>query len=156
MRLHLLERFQWLPLPPEDVFPFFADARNLERITPPWLGFRVETETPIEMHPGARIDYRLKLHGVRLGWHTEIALWDPPRRFVDVQRSGPYRLWHHIHRFELAGDGTLMTDVVRYALHFGPLGELARLALVRRDLDGIFDFRQKQVARLVDGTRAAA
>jgi ligand-binding SRPBCC domain-containing protein len=108
------------------------------------------------MRRATRIDYRLKLRGIRLRWRTEIALWDPPHRFVDVQRSGPYRLWHHTHRFEPAGDGTIMTDVVRYALPFGPLGELAHLALVRRDLERIFDFRREQVARLVDGRQDAA
>ncbi len=150
MRLHVLERIQRLSRPPEEVFTFFADALNLERITPPWLGFSVVTREPIEMRAGTLIDYRLKLHGIPLSWHTEIALWDPPRRFVDVQLSGPYRVWHHTHAFEPDGDGTIMRDVVRYGLPLGPIGELARLVLVRRDLDGIFDLRQEEVARLLD------
>ena len=147
MALHLLERTQRLDPPPQDVFPFFADAGNLERITPPWLGFSIETPEPIDMRQGALIDYRLKLHGLPLSWHTEIALWDPPHRFVDVQLSGPYRLWHHTHTFEPDGEGTLIRDVVRYALPFGPLGEIAHRVLVRRDLDRIFDFRVEEVAR---------
>ena len=149
MRLHVLERSQRLPRPPEDVFPFFGDALNLERITPAWLGFRVVDPESIEMHPGTLIDYRLRLHGLPLRWRTEIAVWDPPHRFVDVQLSGPYRLWHHTHTFERDGDATLMRDVVRYALPLGPLGELAHLALVRRDLHAIFDFRVDEVARAI-------
>ena len=101
------------------------------------------------MRQGALIDYRLKLHGMPLSWHTVIGLWDPPHRFVDVQLSGPYRLWHHTHTFEPDGEGTLMRDVVRYALPFGPLGEIARAVLVQRDLDQIFDFRVEEVARLM-------
>jgi ligand-binding SRPBCC domain-containing protein len=147
MRLHVLERVQQLPRPPGEVFPFFADALNLERITPPWLGFRVVTPEPIEMRRGTPIAYRLRLHGIPLSWHTEIVQWDPPRRFVDVQVSGPYRLWHHTHSFEPSGEGTVTRDVVRYALPLGPLGEIAHLVLVRRDLEAIFDFRAAEVER---------
>jgi ligand-binding SRPBCC domain-containing protein len=155
MRVHTLERAQHLPGRPEDVFPFFADARNLERITPPWLGFRVLTPEPVEMRARALIDYQLELHRVPVRWHTEIVLWDPPHRFVDVQRSGPYALWHHTHSFEPAGDaGTLIRDVVRYALPLGPLGWLAGRAFVERDLERIFSFRQREVARVFRGAPA--
>jgi ligand-binding SRPBCC domain-containing protein len=139
-----------LPLPPEEVFPFFGDALNLEAITPPWLGFRVVTPGPIEMEPGARIEYRLRLHGIPIRWRTTIAVWDPPHRFVDVQLSGPYRMWHHTHDFEPAADGgTLMRDTVRYALPFGPLGAAAHRLLVRRDLEAIFDYRRTAVLHKV-------
>jgi len=148
MALHVLERTQRLDPPPDQVFSFFADAGNLERITPPWLGFSIVTPEPIDMRQGALIDYRLELHGIPLSWHTEIGLWDPPHRFIDVQLSGPYKLWHHTHTFEPNGGGTLMRDIVRYALPLGPLGEMARALLVRRDLDQIFDFRVEEVARL--------
>ncbi len=142
----MLQRSQRLPLPPEDVFPFFADAHNLEAITPPWLGFRVVTPQPIAMGAGTFIEYRLRLHGIPLRWRTRIAVWDPPRRFVDVQISGPYRLWHHTHDFETDGGGhSVMRDTVRYALPLGPLGVLAHRAVVRRDLAAIFDFRQRAV-----------
>jgi ligand-binding SRPBCC domain-containing protein len=143
LSVQILRREQRLPGPPEDVFPFFADAHNLEAITPPWLGFRVVTPQPIDMRRGALIEYRLRLHAVPLRWRTRIAVWDPPRRFVDVQLSGPYLLWHHTHDFipDPRG-GTLMRDTVRYALPLGPLGELAGRVLVRRDLAAIFDFRQ--------------
>jgi ligand-binding SRPBCC domain-containing protein len=146
LSVHLLRREQRLPGSPEDVFPFFGDAQNLEDITPPWLGFRVTTPGPIEMRPGTLIEYRLKLHGVPLRWRTTIAAWDPPHRFVDVQIAGPYRLWHHTHDFEPDGaGGTIMRDTVRYALPAGLLGEVAHRALVRRDLAAIFDFRAQEV-----------
>jgi ligand-binding SRPBCC domain-containing protein len=147
--VHVLERSQRLPRPPEDVFPFFADAFNLEAITPAWLHFRVLTPAPVAMAAGTLLAYRLRLHGLPLRWLTRIEVWEPPVRFVDVQLRGPYRLWHHTHTFEPDGDGTLMRDRVRYALPLGPLGELAHAALVRRDLDRIFAFRHAVVrARL--------
>ena len=146
MPVHLLQREQTLPGSPGEVFPFFGDALNLEAITPPFLGFRVTTPRPIDMRPGALIDYRLHLHGVPVSWQTTIAVWDPPRRFVDVQIRGPYRIWHHTHDFEPDGTGgTRMRDTVRYALPFGPLGALAHRLMVRRDLDRIFDFREGAV-----------
>jgi ligand-binding SRPBCC domain-containing protein len=101
------------------------------------------------MAAGTLLEYRLRLHGVPLRWLTRIEVWEPPVRFVDVQVRGPYRLWHHTHSFEPAGDGTLMGDRVRYALPLGPLGELAHAVLVRRDLERIFAFRHAAVrARL--------
>jgi hypothetical protein len=149
MRVHVLERSQRLPRAPDEVFPFFADAFNLEAITPAWLHFRVLTPAPVTMAPGALLDYRLRLHGLPLRWLTRIEAWEPPLRFADVQVRGPYRLWHHTHSFEPDGDGTLVRDRVRYALPLGPLGELAHAALVRRDLDRIFAFRHAAVrARL--------
>jgi len=147
----VLERSQRLAAPPEEAFEFFSDARNLEAITPPWLGFRMVTASPIEMREGALIEYRLRLHRVPIHWLTRIELWDPSRRFVDVQLRGPYRLWHHTHSFEREGRGTLMRDTVRYALPLGPLGRVARVAIVRRDLERIFDFRRDAVAALLDG-----
>src|SRR5829696_7029973 len=153
MRIHVLRREQRLEGSPEEVFPFFADARNLEAITPPLLGFRVVTPEPIVMRVGTFIQYRLRLHGVPVRWDTTIQDWSPPHRFVDVQVRGPYALWHHTHEFvPMAGDRTLMTDTVRYAVGFGPLGELARRALVRRDLEAIFAFRaERGPARLAGG-----
>jgi len=147
---YVLRREQRLPGTPDEVFPFFADAGNLEAITPPWLGFRVVTPRPIEMREGALIEYRLRLHGLSISWLTRIEEWVPSERFVDVQLSGPYRLWHHTHEFRPHPDGgTLMTDTVRYALPLGPLGSLAHRVLVRRDLERIFDFRAEAVpARL--------
>jgi ligand-binding SRPBCC domain-containing protein len=142
VRLHILDRSQVLPGTPDDVFAFFADARNLEAITPPLLRFEVVTPQPIELRVGALIQYRLTLHGLPVRWLTSIQAWEPPYRFVDTQVTGPYALWHHTHTFEDHAEGTLMRDVVRYAIGFGPLGELAHRAFVRRDVEKIFDFRR--------------
>ena len=139
---HVLTREQVLPGEPEEVFSFFADAFNLEAITPPWLRFRVVTPGPLEMGPGTLIEYRLRLHRVPIRWLTRIEAWEEGRRFVDVQVRGPYRLWHHSHTFQGHADGTLVRDEVRYALPLGPLGRLAHAAFVRRDLERIFDFRR--------------
>ena len=150
---HVLRREQRLPGAPAEVFPFFADAANLEAITPDWLGFRIVTPRPIDMRVGALIEYRLRLHGLPVSWLTRIEEWDTDPthpRFVDMQLSGPYKLWHHTHEFSPDGaGGTLMRDTVRYALPLGPLGEIARRLSVARDLESIFDFRTRRVAELL-------
>ena len=151
MKVHRLEREQLLPLPVDDVFGFFARARNLEAITPAWLRFEVLTPEPLAMAPGTMIDYRLRLHGLPLRWVTRIEEWQANRGFVDRQVRGPYRLWHHRHDFTAVDGGTMVRDLVRYQLPFGPLGALAHVALVRRDLERIFDFRQRAVGRLLQG-----
>jgi ligand-binding SRPBCC domain-containing protein len=146
----VLIREQRLPGSPSQVFPFFGDAANLERITPPWLRFRVITPRPIEMGAGTLIEYRLRLHGVPLRWLTRIDAWEPPHRFVDRQLRGPYRGWRHEHTFTADGpDGTLMRDRVEYSLPLGPLGWLADAVLVRRDLARIFDHRADSVSRFI-------
>ncbi len=144
----MLEREQLLPHPVERVFPFFAEARNLERITPPLLGFQVVGDENVEMRSGAIIQYRLRLHGLPVDWLTRIDEWVPGERFVDQQLAGPYRLWHHTHTFQARGDSTLMRDTVRYAMPLWPLGELA-MPLVRRDLARIFDYRRDSVGPLL-------
>jgi ligand-binding SRPBCC domain-containing protein len=151
MGVHILEREQRVNRPRPEVFAFFADALNLEALTPPLLGFEVLTPQPIEMTAGVRIRYRLRVHGLPIRWLTEIREWAPPDRFVDVQLRGPYAIWQHTHRFdELPGGGTLIRDHVRYRPALWPLGELA-MPLVRRDLQAIFDFRRDAVARLLGG-----
>jgi ligand-binding SRPBCC domain-containing protein len=146
-RVHVLERSQRLAVPLERAFEFYGEARNLEAITPPWLGFEVTTPGKIEMRTGALIDYRLKLHGIPVSWRTRIEAWEPPLRFVDAQLHGPYALWEHTHTFARDGeDGVMIADRVRYALPFGPLGELAHAAFVKRDLERIFDYRAQSVA----------
>jgi ligand-binding SRPBCC domain-containing protein len=147
-RVHLLERSQRVGIPIQEAFAFYGDALNLERITPPLLGFEVTTPRPIEMGKGTLIEYRLKLHRVPVRWRTRIEAWEPPRRFVDVQIRGPYSLWEHTHTFEEDGpEATIIRDRVRYSIPFGPLGELADRLLVRRDLKQIFDYRRDAVAR---------
>jgi ligand-binding SRPBCC domain-containing protein len=146
-RVHILERTQRLAVSRERAFELYSEARNLERITPPWLGFRVTTPGAIEMHEGTLIEYRLKLHGVPVRWRTRIAAWQPPLRFVDVQLRGPYALWEHTHTFERVDERSVeIGDRVRYALPLGPLGEIAHAAFVERDLRKIFDYRTRAVA----------
>lgn len=155
-RFHVLERSQRLELEAERAFAFFADARNLEKITPAWLGFNVVTPSAIEMQPGALIDYRLKLHGLPVQWRTRIEVWEPPVRFVDVQVRGPYAAWEHTHTFEPDGERTVVIrDRVRYALPLGPVGRLAHAAIVKRDLERIFDYRQQAVAELLGQSNRA-
>lgn len=143
----MLERDQRLELPAARAFEFFAEPRNLEAITPPWLGFRVVTPGRIAMGPGALIDYRLKLHRVPIRWRTRIEIWEPPLRFVDVQVRGPYAAWEHLHSFEPDGEhAVVIGDRVRYALPLGVLGWIAHQAFVKRDLDRIFDYRRRAIA----------
>lgn len=146
MRFHTLRREQWIPRPVEEVFAFFADARNLGAITPPWLAFRILTPEPIHLAAGTRLNYRLAWHGLPVRWLTEIRRWEPPAAFSDAQLRGPYRLWHHTHRFEEIGGGTRVTDVVRYRLPFGLAGRAAHAIKVRRDLERIFDYRRERIA----------
>jgi ligand-binding SRPBCC domain-containing protein len=148
-RIHHLYREQLVAKPLDQVFAFFAQAGNLERITPPWLGFNLVTPEPVEMRAGVLIEYRLRLHRVPLRWISRIALWEPGWAFEDVQVRGPYRLWRHRHEFMPAGGGTLVRDRVRYALPLGPLGVAVHAAVVERDLERIFAFRQAAVASLL-------
>jgi ligand-binding SRPBCC domain-containing protein len=134
-----------LPRPLAEVFSFFGDAGNLQELTPPFLHFRVLTPRPIEMKPGTLIDYRIRLHGIPVGWTTKITVWEPPHRFVDDQLRGPYRLWHHEHTFEEVEGGTLCADRVRYAV-LG--GALVNRLLVERDVRKIFAYRHQRLQQL--------
>jgi hypothetical protein len=145
MKVHQLEREQWVPAPLDEVFDFFSRAENLDFLTPPWLFFRIVTPTPVEMAKDLRLQYRIRLAGVPIRWTTRIASWDPPRGFVDEQERGPYALWEHGHRFEPEDGGVRMLDRVRYALPLGPLGALAHILVVRRALEAIFDFRAERI-----------
>jgi ligand-binding SRPBCC domain-containing protein len=149
MRVHLLERSQRVSTGLEDTFALYATADNLEPITPPWLRFRVLDPRPEALSAGARLEYSLVLHRIPIRWTTEISEWEPPHRFVDFQVRGPYALWEHTHTFEPVAGGTLLVDQVRYAVPYGPLGALAHVAFVRRDLRRIFDFRRDAVAELL-------
>src|SRR3954469_5401117 len=134
--MYVLEREVSLPAPRARVFSFFADARNLERLTPPSLRFEISTPGEIRMGPGAIIDYRLCISGIPVRWRSVIEIWEPPFRFVDVQVRGPYASWRHVHTFDEMPGGTMMRDRVEYSLPFGPLGALAHRLFVARQLDG--------------------
>ena len=138
MKTFTLTNELWLPLPPEEVFPFFADAGNLERLTPPSLRFQILTPPPIEMAVGTLIDYRIRLRGVPMRWQSEITEWEPPYRFVDEQRRGPYRLWVHEHTFTAQDGGTLARDIVDYVV-LG--GVIVQRLFVAPELNRIFEYR---------------
>lgn len=156
MSEHRLARTQFVPRPLEEVFAFYSDARNLARITPAWLGFSIrgssdgdaQPDAAIRMREGVRIHYRVRPLGLPQRWTSEITAWEPPHRFVDEQRTGPYRRWRHIHEFRPAPGGTQISDVVEYALPFGPLGDIAHSLLVKRQLKAIFDYRERVVASI--------
>lgn len=129
----------------ERVFEFFSDAFRLQQITPEWLNFRVLTPAPIHIRTGCLIDYSIRLHGIPIRWRTEISSWDPPFSFTDRQLKGPYRLWEHLHTFEAVPEGTLAVDEVRYRV-FG--GRLINRFFVQKDLERIFNFREKTMLEL--------
>ncbi len=147
--LFTIETNLFLPHPLEVVFPFFADAGNLERITPPWLRFEILTPLPITMREGTVIEYRLRLHGIALRWQSEITVWDPPIQFVDEQKRGPYRKWIHQHTFSPCDNGCEMRDYVQYALRGG---WLTNFLFVQRDVRKIFCYRAQRLRHLFMGT----
>ena len=151
MAEHILHRELTLDMPREHVFQFFADAANLERITPPELSFHIITPQPIDVSQGTLINYKLKLHGLPMTWRTEITTWDPPFEFVDTQLRGPYAQWIHRHTFtEIDENKTMIEDEVRYRLPLEPIGDIAHF-IVRRELNYIFDYRQKAVKKILGG-----
>jgi ligand-binding SRPBCC domain-containing protein len=146
---HELITEQRLTRPPDEVFPFFSDPANLEKITPSFLRFRILGATTPHIGNGTLINYGLRLHGIPLRWQSRIELWKPNHMFVDVQTRGPYTLWHHTHEFEPADGGTVIRDRVRYRLPFGALGDLVAGRMVRRDLEALFDFRRQRIQEFI-------
>ena len=134
-----------LPGSLSQVFEFFADAYNLQQITPTYLSFEILTPRPIEMKPGALIDYKLKLRGFPIRWQTKISSWEPPYRFVDEQLRGPYKIWHHEHTFEELGDATRVRDRVHY---LGPLAFVTHPLIVNRDVRNIFEYRSRRLREI--------
>jgi ligand-binding SRPBCC domain-containing protein len=139
LRTYQLQTSLWLPQPRQQIFAFFSDPKNLERITPPWLHFEILSPTEFAVHRGTRIDYRLRIRGLLIRWQSEIMIWQPPARFVDQQTRGPYRLWVHEHTFSEHEGGTIAGDKVVYAV---PGGKLVQKLLVAPDLDRIFHYRR--------------
>lgn len=142
---HQFKVYQWIPKPVDDVFEFFSEAKNLERITPPWLNFQITSMSTPVIQKDSMIYYRLKIKGVPATWHTHISQWKPPSQFVDEQKKGPYRKWHHTHQFVAVHSGTLVIDTVRYTLPLGALGDLTASGFVGRDVESIFSFRFNKI-----------
>ena len=138
---------QTVPQPVDRVFAFFSDPGNLDLITPPWLRFRIVEPVPARLETGTRLHYRLDWRWLPIQWTTEITVWEPPRRFVDIQLRGPYRSWQHVHRFEAVGQGTRIIDELHYSLPLAWIGRLVHWLAVRRDLEAIFAYRRAVIAR---------
>ncbi len=147
MRRFEFKTEQLLPRPLDQVFPFFSDPRNLQAITPPWLDFEITTKGDLQMREGLVIDYRLRIRGIPLRWRSEITIWQPPRRFVDEQRTGPYRFWIHEHTFEAIGNSTRIGDYVQYGV---PGGVLVQRLFVARDVARIFEFRRAKLEQILE------
>lgn len=144
MTLHRFETEQVLPVGREEAWRFFSDPRNLAVITPPDMGFEVTSPLPVVVYPGLMVTYRVRpLFGIPVQWVTEITHVDEGRYFVDEQRLGPYRVWHHEHRFDDVEGGIRMWDIVHYSVPLGPLGDLLNRAVVRRRVGEIFAFRRR-------------
>ncbi len=145
--IYTLNRTQVVRMPLADCWAFFSDPRNLAKITPPELGFEVKSELPSEIYPGLMIRYTVSpLFGIRMSWLTEITQVQAPHAFIDEQRVGPYRLWHHEHFFRaLDAEHTEVRDCVHYVPPFGFLGAIANRLIIRRQLARIFDFRETRM-----------
>lgn len=145
MKKYHLETQIWLPRSPDEIFSFFSDPTNLDRLTPPWLHFEMLTPKSVAMRVGTLLDYRLRLHGIPIRWQSEISVWEPPHRFIDRQTKGPYREWVHEHTFTPHEGGTLVVDSVTYAV---PGGTIIQKFVVAPDLDRVFRYRHKMLEQL--------
>ena len=146
-KIYAIACTQWVPQPLENIFDFFSRPANLQELTPPLLDFHI-LEAPEQIRAGSLIRYRLRVHKIPVRWTTQIVEWDPPRRFVDVQLKGPYKLWRHQHTFTADRGGTTISDHVDYLLPMGPLGQIVHALLVRKDVQQIFDFRRRKMQDL--------
>ncbi|GAB6058753.1 SRPBCC family protein [Desulfonatronum parangueonense] len=148
--LHCLTQTQTLPLSLDQAWEFFSDPANLSRITPGWLAFTLTCSPHTAMYAGQILTYSIRpIPLLRLRWVTEITHVRKPYFFVDEQRIGPYRFWHHQHHFQETDTGLLMTDQVHYALPFGPLGDLVHALWVRNRLQAIFSHRRTVLSGLL-------
>lgn len=144
---HRLRQVQFIDMPIEKVFDFFSDAKNLERITPDLLNFRITYQSTPKIQDGTIFKYKLKVHGLPVKWKTQITNWKDNEHFTDYQEKGPYEVWDHTHTFISCDGGTLMIDDVLYRLPMGYIGELGGLWLVKKDVPEIFDYRAREMER---------
>jgi len=151
--MYELRRNTFIPAPLPRVFEFFSSAANLQAITPDFLHFKMLTPEPVDLHSGTELRYALRVRGIPIQWKTIIENWNPPHEFSDYQAQGPYRVWHHTHRFRAGDGGTWMEDVVRYALPLGMLGMLAHWLVVKNDVEAIFDYREAKIQEIFGTVR---
>jgi ligand-binding SRPBCC domain-containing protein len=154
-RHYVLERSQFVAAPVDEVFTFFSDPRNLAKLTPPWLGFEITSIDEGPVRPGFRIEYIVRPLRVAQTWVTRIIEVEPNARFVDIQERGPYAYWRHEHRFADVGSGTIVADRVEYALPFVYAGRAVHALLVSRQLDRIFEYRQRAIEELFPARTAS-
>jgi ligand-binding SRPBCC domain-containing protein len=147
-QIYKLVHEQLVPRKLEEVFDFFSRAENLETLTPDFMHFKIVSVSPQPVQKGTLIKYKLRVRGLPLHWTSEIREWNPPTQFVDFQTRGPYKLWHHTHRFIAEGNNTRIMDEVVYDLPFGPLGKIAHSILVRSDVEKIFRYREMKIRKL--------
>lgn len=148
--MYKLQSTQFLPMNLDEAWAFFSDPRKLAEITPPKMGFIIHDQNRLEkeIYPGMIIRYTVKPFGLAMTWVTEISQAKSPSMFVDEQRQGPYRFWHHQHRFREVDGGVEMEDIVHYALPLGILGRIAHSLFVRGELRRIFAYREKRLLDL--------
>lgn len=147
--MYQLKRTQIVKTDIDTCWKFFSSPANLAKITPKYMGFDVLTSVPKEMYEGLMIAYTVKpLLGISMNWVTEITHVKDRNYFVDEQRKGPYKIWHHEHHFKEIEEGVEMTDIVSYELPMGVLGRLAHPILVRKKLEEIFDYRNKVIEEI--------
>ena len=139
---------QWVPKTIEEIFPFFAEAKNLEKITPPHLRFHIVGMNTETINKGTLIDYKLQLYGVPFKWKTKISEFEPNKMFIDEQLKGPYSKWVHLHTFEQINGGTLLKDLVHYRIPMGALGKILLGRFIRKDIEKIFNYRKSVIAEL--------
>lgn len=149
MKVFKLYRKQKLPISIEEAWEFFSSPKNLKEITPDYMDFQITNDIPEKMRSGTIITYTVKpMFGIPISWVTEITHVDEPGYFVDEQRFGPYRMWHHEHTFKEIEDGVEMEDIVNYVLPFGIFGNIAHTLFVKKQLNDIFDYRYKKLEKL--------
>ena len=147
--MHRLTTVQQLPLSLDEAWEFFSSPNNLSRITPPEMGFVIKTDLPEKMYEGIFITYTVKpLLGIPMTWVTEITHIRNKEFFVDEQRLGPYKIWHHQHFFREIPGGVEMTDIVDYRLPLGWVGLSLNSLFIRKKLNAIFAYRRKRLTEL--------
>lgn len=149
MKVNEIISEQFINIKIDYVFSFFSKAENLQKITPPRLGFNILTPFPIEMRRGSIIDYYIKILFMPVRWRTIITNYEPPYQFIDQQLNGPYSFWHHTHTFNEVDGGTLIKDHVKYIVPFGFLGRLINNIWIKKDLKNIFDYRKDKIKQLI-------
>ena len=147
---HEINTEQWVPQTIKQTFSFFKEAKNLERLTPKFLNFKILNQSTQEIEDGTILTYRLSIHGIPFKWKSKITDWNPASKFSDIQLKGPYNYWYHTHSFEERNGGTIIKDRVLYKVPFGFIGDLVVGNFIKKDLETIFSYRTKTIDTLMN------